>query len=380
MQLRLSLPTIALIMAANAQAEDYVTFQYMQYQENDNRVSVSAPSLMINKDFGTDYTLNASFVLDAVSGASPTYYDAGSGASAYSRGKNISADRITYDNISFSEQRAAGSVIFTSRFANRDELILGGDFSKEHDFTSVSGSAEYMHWITPAKNQSLSLGLSFQSNEITARCVDRVNCDASSGASEKMSATAINTQLSFLQNINRSSYLKASLFYLIDDGYLTDPYLNVVRNNDGNTADVVGEKRPDKRQAYGAVLHYANALNDAFTLQLDYRYYLDDWEINSHTIDSDLYYDLSPQWQFKLGLRGYIQSAASFYNGGANFFTDERYASSDYRLSDFNAVTYKSDIRYAFNRDFSMNLGLNYYDQSTGLKATYLMTGFRYNF
>lgn len=393
MQLRLSLPAIVLIVAANAQAEDYVTFQYMQYQENDNRVSVSAPSIMINKDIGTDYTLNASFVADAVSGASPTYYaadtvssastttaDGASGASAYSRGENISADRVAYGNISFEEQRAAGSIMLTSRFANRDELTIGGDVSSEHDFTSVSGSAEYMHWLTPAKNQSLSLGFSYQANEITARCVDQVNCDASSGASQKMSATAVNTQLSFLQNINRSSYLKASLFYLLDDGYLTDPYLNVVRNNDGVTADVVGEKRPDTRRAYGATLHYANALSDAVTLQLDYRYYHDDWEIDSHTFDSDIYYDMTPQWRLKLGLRGYIQSAASFYNGSADFFTDELYASSDYRLSDFNAMTYKSDLRYAFNHAFSMNLGLNYYDQSTGLKATYLMTGFRYNF
>lgn len=380
MQLRLSLPAIALIVAANAQAEDYVTFQYLQYQENDNRVSVSAPSIMINKDFGTDYTINASFVADAVSGASPTYFDAGSGASAYSRGENVSANRVKYGNVSFEEQRAAGSATLTKRFANRDELTIGGDISSEHDFDSVSGSAEYMHWLTPAKNQSLSLGLSFQSNEIVARCVGEVNCDASSGASQEMSATAVNAQMSFLQNINRNSYVKASLFYIMDDGYLTDPYLNVVRNNDGVTADVVGENRPDKRRAYGAALHYANALSNAVTLQLDYRYYQDDWKISSHTLDGDIYYDLNPQWRFNLGLRGYVQSAASFYNGSADYFTNERYASSDFRLSDFNAINYKADVRYAFTKAFSVNLGANYYDQSTGLKATYLMTGFRYNF
>ena len=415
MQLRLSLPAMVLILAANAQAEDYVTFQYLQYNESDDRVSVSAPSIMINKDFGTDYTLNVSFVADAVSGASPTYYaadtrsstrtvaadttssasaplrtknspdrsasvDSTSGASAYSRGKDIAADRVQYGNVSFSEQRAAGGATLTSRFANRDELIVGGNFSSEHDFESISGSAEYMHWLTPAKNQSLSLGISYQSNQIIARCVDLVNCDASSGASEQKHSSAINMQMTFLQNLNATSYIKAALFYIMDDGYLTDPYLNVVRNNDGVTADVVGESRPEKRRAFGAALHYAKAFNDALTLQLDYRYYQDDWDITSHTLDSDLYYDLTAQWRFKLGLRGYTQSAANFYNATANYFTDERYASSDYRLSDFHAITYKTDLRYAFTPAFSANIGLNYYDQSTSLKATYLMTGFRYNF
>lgn len=393
MQLRLSLPAIALIVAANAHAEDYVTFQYLHYQENDNRVSVSAPSLMINKDFGTDFTLNASFVTDAVSGASPGYYaadtvssasattvDSASGASAYSRGKHISADRVKYGNIAFEEQRAAGSAMLTSRFANRDELTIGGDFSNEHDFESISSSAEYMHWLTPAKNQSLSLGASFQSNEIIARCVDEVNCDASSGASQEKQATAVNAQISFMQNINPTSYIKVALFYIADDGYLTDPYLNVVRNNNGVTADVVGEKRPEKRRGYGGTVRYANALTDNLTLQVGYRYYQDDWEVRSHTTDTDLYYDLSSAWRFNLGLRGYTQSAASFYDSRSTYFTDEKYATSDYRMSAFNAITYKVDIRYAFNKAFSVNLGGNYYDQTTGLKATSIMTGFRYNF
>ena len=416
MQLKLSLPAMVLILTANAQAEDYVSFQYLQYQESDNRVSVYAPSIMINKDIGTDYTLNASFVTDAVSGGSPTYYaadtlnavksstvdttssasassrgknsaarsaaaaDGSSGASAYSRGENIPADHVQYGNVSFSEQRAAGGVTLTSRMANRDELIVGGNYSSEHDFESISGSAEYMHWLTPAKNQSLALGVSYQSNQIVARCVDLVNCDASSGASEEKQASAINTQITLMQNINQYSYIKASLFYMMDDGYLSDPYLNVVRNNNGVTADVVGESRPDKRRGYGADIHYANALSDRLSVQLEYRYYQDDWKINSHTLDGDIYYDLTPKWRLKLGLRGYTQGAASFYNGRSNHFTNERYASSDYRLSQFNAITYKADLRYAFTKAFSANLGGNYYDQSTGLQATYLMTGFRYNF
>jgi len=380
MQLRLSWCAATLLVATTMQAEDYVSVQVLQYNENDNRVSVTAPSIMLNKDFGTDYTLNASLVGDAVSGASPTYYDASSGASAYSRGKNVKTSDVEYGNVHFSEQRVAGSLLFTSRFSNRDELRVGANGSSEHDFNSGSGSVEYMHWLDSGKNSAITLGGSYQYNEITARCVDRVDCDTSSGASELKTATAVNLQLGVSHNINPESYMEVAAFYIADDGYLTDPYLNVVRNNNGITADIVGEKRPEERRAYGGIVKYVNAVTENTTLHLSYRYYWDDWDIDSHTVDSDLFYELGSDWTFKLGLRYYNQSAANFYSGSDSYFGDEGFASSDYRLSDFSALTYKSNVDYKITTDVSVNLSANYYDQTTGLKATYFMTGFRYNF
>ncbi|MGB6019903.1 MAG: DUF3570 domain-containing protein [Sulfurimonadaceae bacterium] len=380
MQLRLSVAAAAVISAIASQAEDYVSVQFLQYDENNNRTSVSAPSIMVNKDFGTDYTLNISGVADAVSGASPTYYDSASGASAFSRGIGVNASDVKYGNIEYSDQRLAGSLLFTMRFANRDELIIGANYSAENDFYSTEGSAEYMHWLDSSKNRSISLGLSYQANEILVECVENSACDSSSGASEAMTADVINAQVSFFQNIDAQSYAKASLFYVSESGFLSNPYLNVVRNNNGVTADVVAEARPDSKQAYGLALKYANALSSNISLHLAYRYYSDDWEINSHTLDTDLYYEAGSKWLFKIGLRGYTQSEASFYNGSDAYFTNEQYVSSDERLSAFNAVTYKINVEYQMTEDLRFNLGANYYDQSTGLSATYFMTGFTYNF
>ncbi len=82
MQLRLSLITCSLLALSSLGAEDYVSIQYMSYDEDSGRTTISTPMIEINKDFGTDYTLNATFTHDSVSGASPTYYDTQSGASA----------------------------------------------------------------------------------------------------------------------------------------------------------------------------------------------------------------------------------------------------------------------------------------------------------
>lgn len=385
MQLRISLAAATLLASMAAQAEDYVSLQYLQYNESNNRTAVSAPSIMINKDFGTDYTLNANIVADAVSGASENFYDAASGASAFSRGIGVNADDVTYGNVEYEDTRVAGGASLITRFDNRDELTVGLNYSSESDFYSAEGSLEYMHWLSSSKNNSLSLGVSYQSNEVLVKCNPdsaTSSCDAGSGASQAMTNDAINAQVSYFQNINSESYVKASLFYVGDSGYLTNPYSNVVRNYDVglNTADVVAENRPDARTGYGASFKYANAITSNLSAHVGYRYYTDDWDIDSHTIDTDFYYEPSSNWLFKFGLRYYMQSEANFYNGEKDFFTNEEFASSDVRLSDFSAITYKTDVEYKVTDDFSVNFGANYYDQSSGIDATYLVTGVTYKF
>ncbi len=399
MQLRLSLAAAAIITSMASQAEDYVSVQYLQYDENENRTSISAPSIMINKDFGTDYTLNVSIVADAVSGASQSYYvksnadssssasststDSDSGASAFARETGVNSNDVAYGNIDYDENRVAGSILLTTRFDNRDELTTGISRSSESDFYSTEASADYMHWLDDSKNRSISLGLSYQINEILRKCDpgESDELDGCSGASEAMDATAINAQVSYFQNINSQSYAKASLFFSNDDGYLTNPYLNIVRNYEEDAkADVDNENRPDSKTAYGIALKYANAITDKVSLHLGYRYYSDDWGIDSHTIDSDIFYELGSDWIFKIGLRAYMQSEADFYSGEVDYFTDEIYASSDQRLSDFNAFTYKASVDYKIKEDLNLNFGAHFYDQSTDLTATYFVTGFTYNF
>ena len=392
MQLKISLAVATLLSTMALNAEDYVTVQYLQYNENNNRTDVSAPSIMINKDFGTDYTLNAGFVVDVVSGASQNYYDknydgtsgassdASSGASAFARALDVKASDVEYGNTNYEDKRVAINLLLTKRLENRDELIVGINQSNESDFYSTELSTQYMHWLDSSKNQSISVGASYQFNKILTYCND-VGADGCSGASEAMDATAFNAEVSFSQNIDTTSDVNIALFFSNDDGYLDNPYLNVIRNykSDGN-ADVVGEKRPDSKMAYGFAFKYAKALNDNFTLHLGYRYYRDDWSIDSHTLDGDILYEFGDDWIFKVGLREYIQTEANFFSGYKNHFTDEKYASSDQRLSAFNAMTYKSNIDYQLNDTLNINFGINYYTQSTGLDALYFITGFTYGF
>ena len=371
---KLSFAASALLVALNASAEDYINIEFLQYDESDSRVSVSAPSLEINKDFGADYTLNVDVVFDTVSGASPTYFDAdaSSGASAYNRGES---SNIKYDNIEFEENRFAGSAALTTRFENRDELSVGISYSSESDFYSYEGSASYLHYLDSSHNQSLSFGGSYQSNEVLIKnCMNNPNCvDASSGASQKMTNDVYNLQLGFSQVLDETSVANVGLFYTAESGYLSSPYHNVVRNG----TFIEAEKKPEDRAGYGLKLSYQKAFSDTLYAQLSYKYYSDDWKIDSHTIDTQIFYEIGESWRLGAGVRYYNQSEADFYGEA---FGAQEFASSDFRVSSLDALTYKASLDYAITKDLSYNLGANFYDQSTGLSATFFTTGIKYKF
>jgi len=364
--------TAIAIVASNAlYAENYVAVEFLQYDENNNRVSVSAPSLSASYDIGTDYTIKADFVHDAVSGATPSWQpDSSSGASS----RDNSGDYI-YEKQTFDEARNAGSIMLTTRFENRDELYTGIDYSRESDFDSKAVSAEYMHYTDKSHNQSINFGVSYGMNEILS-----YDYDTGSGASQKETSTSINIQAGISQIINNHSLLKVEGFTILDDGYLTNPHANIVRDYGTATQNLITENRPDKRTAYGVNLKYISMFGDNLSFKTNYRFYTDDWDVTSHTLDNDIYYSLNKKITLGAGFRIYTQSEANFYNKKKDFFTDEKFASSDERLSQFDALTYKASIDFKQNDSISYNLGGEFYSQSTGLDATMFTAGMKYRF
>lgn len=199
-------------------------------------------------------------------------------------------------------------------------------------------------------------------------------------AREKKDNNIFSIEAGITQIVDQSSYAKISLFSIVEDGYLSSPYHNVVRNyGTAQQTVIVSDSHPDTRTAYGTSLKYVKAYGDDVSAHFGYRYYTDDWEIDSHILSTDLFYEIG-DYVLNGGLRYYMQSEADFYSAAPDAFTDEQYATSDERLSDFNSMNYKVQIDYKVSDLLDINIGLSYYDQSTGLSATYLMTGFKYKF
>ncbi len=377
MQLKkLSILTAIALSISTVYAEDYVSVQFLGYDEDSGRTTVFSPIFGINKDFGTDYSFNLSFGADSISGASPTFYDSISGASASSRGVTSSSS-VAYGDIDYDDVRKFVSLNGTKRFSSRDELLVGISTSDESDYRSLEISSEYLHYLDSSKNRSITIGGSYQKNSVLIPCHGNPQCDSESGASKSFDIDVMNVKLGFTQIIDKTSLFKTSIFYGLEDGYLGNPYMNIVRNF-STTPLIEAERKPDTRSSYGATLQYTKALNDKLSAIGDYRYYSDDWEISSHTISLELNYDLSDKWSFGSGVRYYTQSEAKFYNENMDYFTSEKYASSDRRMSSLDSINYKVSADYKFSEKISINSAIIYYDQPDWFNSIYYTIGAKY--
>ena len=392
---KISIAAATLLVASTLMAEDYVSVQYVQYDESDDRASISSPSVEISKDFGVDYTLKVGLTLDSLTGASPTWYDvneydATTEASSHTRYLGATVGDERYGQIDYKDDRTAVSALLTKRFASRDELSVGVNHSSENDYEANELSAEYLHFLDSSKNQSISAGVSYQANKVEVSCHENYKnysalegrCDSTTAASELLDINVIATEVGFTQVIDENSLAKVSLFGASEDGYLSNPYMNVVREYSANMVDIIAENKPDTRLSYGATAQYTRAFSDTLTSNTIYRLYSDDWGIMSHTISTELYYELGSSWIFGGGFRYYTQSEADFYKSGKNgdYFGDEAIASSDERMREFDAIGYKLSAEHKITKKLSANVGYNFYDQKDTFNATYYNVGVKYKF
>ncbi len=376
--------SILLATSSSLIAEDYVSISYIHYNEDSGRTTILVPSIEINKDFGVDYTLNISYIYDAISGASATFYDSSSGATASSVGATSKAN-IVYDNIEYKEERSALSASFTTRFKNRDELIIATNISREKDYKSNEFSAEFLHWLDKSKNRALSFGLSYQMNEIDILCSlnnTTSGCDSSSSASKKSEdedLSVINSEIGFTQIVDKTSLFKTSLFLVYEDGYLSNPYMRVVRFYDFNPT-ITEEQKPNSRLAYGATFEYTKAITNNISTISSYRFYSDDWDITSHTLSSQLYYEINKKLTTSFAIRYYTQTKAYFYSDKKDYFKNDKYASSDRRMSSFYSLNYALGLDYKLNNKISLNTNIALYSQPKYFDSTYFNIGAKYRF
>jgi hypothetical protein len=73
------------------------------------------------------------------------------------------------------------------------------------------------------------------------------------------------------------------------------------------------ENNPDARLRHAVAVHARRALGETLSVGASYRFYIDDWDVTSHTIGADGALVLDAGWLLALGYRFYHQGAASHF-------------------------------------------------------------------
>jgi Tfp pilus assembly protein PilW len=173
--------------------------------------------------------------------------------------------------------------------------------------------------------------------------------------------------------------------YNLVNGLQHNPYRNVYA---GGTN--VPERHPDERQRRDAFLRVNQALPNRASLKFSYRFYNDDWGVNSHELGTRLSQyvtrGLSARWEY----RYYTQTAADFFrttyasvNGVDGFLT------GDYRLGVLSSHLFGASLRAdleafaptrAFTRRMTLWLDLERYFNSNNYSANVVETGVDFRF
>jgi hypothetical protein len=351
---QLALATAALLNAQPLLAQDGewdIDAAILFYSEGSDRVSLIEPVVAAGYTFDDESRLQLKLVADSLTGATPNGATPSKSEQTFTqpsgKGSYTTSPGDTPLDDTFRDTRVAVSADYNWPVRRTLNASVGGYFSNEYDFQSVSANAG-LAWDLNNRNTTLSAGVSIEENELTpvggvptpfASMAPAGTPQPRDGDSE--SKTVTDLLLGAAQVVNRDLIMQINYGYGTNDGYTTDPYklLSVVDPVTGEPLDYVYEKRPDSRVRQTLYAQGKYNLSDD-VIDLSYRYYWDDWDITSHTAD------LKYRWSFDGGtfleprVRWYTQSAAEFFRyslvDGEPF---PEHATADYRQGEFEALT-----------------------------------------
>ncbi len=194
-------------------------------------------------------------------------------------------------------------------------------------------------------------------------------------------------QKGWLANPMQRVYFADRANYYIGNANSIPNYTSTRNTDVFQLADDI-ERLPDSRFKIPIGARFNYYINETLSLRTYYRYYFDDWGVNSHTVSLELPVKFS-QGKFTLypTYRFYNQTAADYFAPYEMHISTEQYYTSDYDLSKFNSNQYGLGFRYTdiFTKFKIFNLGLksfdlkySRYDRSDGLKAGIISTGFKF--
>ncbi|MFL6664298.1 MAG: DUF3570 domain-containing protein [Rhizobacter sp.] len=298
--------------AETAPESGVASVRYLSYQDEQpglKRITVHSPSVYVMAPVDTRWSIEGSFVTDSVSGATPRYHTAISGASRMGESRHAADVKVT-------------------RYEDRRAFAAGLAVSRENDYDSVALSGE-ARFASEDNNRTWNVGAAYTSDRISSSDDEllherRRTTEATVGVTQAMSAADL-VQVAFTGALGR--------------GYFSDPY---------KTAD----HRPGKRDQ--AILlarwnHHVEGVGG--TLRASYRYYADTFRIRAHAIEAEWVQPFAGRWVITPSLRLYSQSKASFYADpvydpvlGAPYppgyaTNPPAFFSADQRLSAFGGIT-----------------------------------------
>ncbi|MGF1643849.1 MAG: DUF3570 domain-containing protein [Thiotrichales bacterium] len=362
------------VQAARAEQGWEIDSAVLFYSEPD-RVTAVEPVVNARKEIRDDEFLNLKLTLDTLTGASANGATASNTVQTFTRpsgrGSYTTQPGETPLDDTFRDTRVALSANWDRPLNRLMRSTLGANVSKEYDYTSLGVSGQLSRDFND-RNTTLSAGVAVASDTIEPEggIPTAFASMVAAGAQQPRDGTSddkttLDLLLGATQVLGKNTVAQLNLSYSQSEGYHTDPFklLSVVAADSGSTLDYVYENRPDSRRKTSLYAGLKHSLGDD-VVNAAYRYYTDDWGLDSHTLDLAYRWKFSERQYLQPRLRYYAQGAADFYRHSlvANAAIPE-YATADYRLGEFDATTLGLKYGYTLDNGSEFSIRAEYYLQ-----------------
>lgn len=345
----------------------------LYYGESDNRVEDVSLNVLALRNFVDDQVLTLSLGVDTLTGATPIGAIPFNGPQTFtSPSGNAVATRpageIPLDD-TFLDTRYALSASWQQPWGRLNTVSAGLSASKEYDYLHLGANFKLSRDFNE-RNTTVSFGLAFAADEVQpvggtpTPLTPMAEVGNLSNRLGDKSKDVIDVVLGVTQVINRNLLVQLNYSLSNADGYLNDPF-KIVSLVDPITGDPIAraptpgadspshqylfESRPDtrtKHSLFGQAKYYMGGK----VLDASYRYMTDDWNIDSHTLDVRYRWPIGDNSYIEPHVRYYTQTHADFYRtslaGGSPLPVN---ASADYRLGEFDAITF--GVKYGWKAE-----------------------------
>ncbi|MFX0557995.1 DUF3570 domain-containing protein [Maribacter sp. CXY002] len=230
---------------------------------------------------------------------------------------------------------------------------------------------------------------SFRPSEITGN----TNYNPNFNRFDSEGRNSYSVGLGFSQILHKNVQGSLAVDFVQQQGLLSTPFQRVYFNDIADSfienfqlADDI-ERLPDSRfkVAVGGRLNWF--LNELITVRTFYRYYFDNWGVNSHTASIEIPVKVTDKFTVYPSYRFYNQTAADYFAPYETHISTEVFYTSDYDLSKYAAnqigfgVSYTDIFTKAHIWKFglkSIDLKFYKYDRDTTFSSSIITTGFKF--
>ncbi|SHI68017.1 DUF3570 domain-containing protein [Aquimarina spongiae] len=269
---------------------------------------------------------------------------------------------------------------------------VNASIANEYDYFSVGFGGSYAYLFNE-KNTEVSIKANVFLDTWNAIYPSELRDNPAFIEFDDESRNSYSLGLGFSQILSKKLQGSLSLDLIQQEGLLSTPFQRVLF---ADVADQVVqeftlgddvERLPDTRFkiAMGGRLHYY--VNEYVAVRTFYRYYTDDWGINSHTASIELPIKITDKFTVYPSYRFYHQTEADYFAPFNEHLSIQEFYTSDFDLSDFNANQYGVGISYTdiFAKAHIWKFGLKsidfryrYYERNSGLNANLFSGGFNF--